>query len=164
VGGDSPGEAPAGGVTPRATPRDRAFTAAPAPSAPTPSAPAPSTSPRAGTAAPEIEELFRVLVDRKASDLHLSTGSVPLLRHDGEIEPISGRPAITAADAERLLLAIAPPRNREEYARRHDTDFAYEIPGLARFRCNFFLDRKGMGGVFRVIPSKIITVEEMGIS
>ena len=55
-------------------------------------------------------------------------------------------------------------RNREEFERRHDTDFAYEIAGLARFRCNFFMDRKGMGGVFRVIPTKIMTAEDMGLS
>ena len=73
-------------------------------------------------------------------------------------------PCSTAADTERILWPIAPERNREEFKRRHDTDFAYEIPGLARFRCNFFLDRKGMGGVFRVIPTKIITAEEMGLS
>jgi len=164
-GGVTPGGTSAGGVTPQATPPDRAFTAAaPAPPAPAPSAPGQSTQPQAGAATPEIEELFRVLVDRKASDLHLSTGSVPLLRHDGEIEPIGGRPAISAADAERLLLAIAPPRNREEYARRHDTDFAYEIPGLARFRCNLFMDRKGPGGVFRVIPSRIMSAEDMGLA
>src|SRR6202022_85488 len=63
-----------------------------------------------------------------------------------------------------ILMPIAPERNREEYARRHDTDFAYMIEGLARFRANFFVDRKGMGAVFRVIPSKIITAEDMGLS
>src|SRR5436309_489769 len=63
-----------------------------------------------------------------------------------------------------MLWPIAPERNREEFKRRHDTDFDYEIAGLARFRCNFFMDRKGMGGVFRVIPSKIISSEDMGLS
>jgi twitching motility protein PilT len=87
-----------------------------------------------------------------------------MLRHDGDVKPIPGRPAMTAADTERVLWAIGPERNREEFKRRHDTDFAYEIKGLARFRCNWFMDRKGMGGVFRVIPSKIITAEEMGLS
>ena len=88
-----------------------------------------------------------------------------MLRHDGEITVAPrARPCSAAADTEKLLWPIAPERNREEFKRRHDTDFAYEIAGLARFRCNFFLDRKGMGGVFRVIPSKIITAEEMGLS
>jgi twitching motility protein PilT len=63
-----------------------------------------------------------------------------------------------------MLLSIAPERNRAEFATRHDTDFAYEIPGLARFRCNLFMDRLGPGGVFRVIPSRIMTAEEMGLA
>jgi len=99
----------------------------------------------------------------KASDLHMSVGSPPIVRHDGEIKPLPDRAVLTPADTERMLWPIAPERNREEFKRRHDTDFAYEIPGLARFRCNFFMDRKGMGGVFRVIPSRIMTAEEMGL-
>ena len=134
---------------------------------------APATVPSAPPARPaaagdgptgEIDELFRTLVSMKASDLHMSVGSPPLVRHDGEIKPLADRAVLTAADTERILLPMAPERNREEFHRRHDTDFAYEIPGLARFRCNFFRDRKGMGGVFRVIPSKIMTAEEMGLS
>jgi twitching motility protein PilT len=112
----------------------------------------------------EMDSLFRQMVEIKASDLHLSSGSVPMLRHDGEMTPMPGRATLTPADMERVLMPIAPERNREEFARCHDTDFAYEIEGLARFRCNFFMDRKGMGAVFRVIPSKIITAEEMGLS
>ena len=87
----------------------------------------------------------------KASDLHISAGSPPMVRHDGEIRILPDRAGADARRTrEKLLWPIAPERNREEFERRHDTDFAYEIAGLARFRCNFFLDRKGMGGVFRV--------------
>jgi twitching motility protein PilT len=110
-----------------------------------------------------MDELFRTLVEMKASDLHVSVGSPPTVRHDGEIQALPDRAVLSAADTERMLWPIAPERNREEFKRRHDTDFAYEIPGLARFRCNFFMDRKGMGGVFRVIPTKILTAEEMGL-
>jgi twitching motility protein PilT len=116
-----------------------------------------------GPAAP-MEELFMTMVEMKASDLHISVGSPAMVRHDGEIKHLPGRPVLTAEDTERILWPIAPERNREEFKRRHDTDFAYEIKGVARFRCNFFMDRKGMGGVFRVIPSKIITAEDMGLS
>jgi twitching motility protein PilT len=122
------------------------------------------TSAPTPTLTDEMDSLFRQMVEIKASDLHLSAGSAPMLRHDGEMKPMSGRPVLSAADIERVLMPIAPERNREEFARCHDTDFAYEIEGLARFRCNFFVDRKGMGAVFRVIPSKIITAEEMGLS
>jgi len=111
-----------------------------------------------------IDSLFRQMFELKASDLHLSSGSVPMLRHDGEMKEMPGRVTLTAADVERLIWSIAPDRNREEFAEKHDTDFAYELEGVARFRCNVFMDRKGPGAVFRVIPSKIITAEEMGLS
>ena len=132
--------------------------------APRPAPPAPAVPRRREGATAEIDELFATMIEMNASDLHMSVGSTPMVRHDGEIKPIPGRPVLDPADTERILWPIAPERNRQEFQRRHDTDFAYEIPGVARFRCNFFLDRKGMGGVFRVIPSKIITAEEMGLS
>jgi twitching motility protein PilT len=64
----------------------------------------------------------------------------------------------------KLLLSIMPQKNREEFEARHDTDFAYEIMDLARFRANVFMDRKGMGGVFRIIPNNILTAEQLGLS
>jgi twitching motility protein PilT len=137
------------------------------PPAAMPSPPPPTVKvapyPPSGLTAP-MDELFRIMVARKASDLHISTGSPPMLRHDGEIVVIDGKPVLKPEDTQKLLWPIAPERNREEFLRRHDTDFAYEIPELARFRCNFFMDRKGMGGVFRQIPNKIMTAEEMGLS
>jgi twitching motility protein PilT len=111
-----------------------------------------------------MDALFRQMVEVKASDLHLSAGSPPMMRHDGEMKRLPGHEAMTASELERVLWPIAPQRNRDEFSQRHDTDFAYEIEGLSRFRCNFFTDRKGMGAVFRVIPSKIMTAEEMGLS
>ena len=134
------------------------------PAAPVPAPAAVATAaPRGSGPAAEFEELLRVMVEMKASDLHISVGSPPMVRHDGDVKVLPGRAVLAPADTERMLLPIAPERNREEFQRRHDTDFAYEIPGLARFRCNFFMDRKGMGGVFRVIPSRIMTAEEMGL-
>src|SRR5256712_13638214 len=104
------------------------------------------------------------MVEMKPTSLHMTASSLPIIRHDGEMEALPGRGVLTAADTERMLWPIAPERNREEFKRRNDTDFAYEIDGLARFRCNFFRDRKGMGGVFRQIPGKIMSAEEMGLS
>ena len=119
---------------------------------------------QAWESAAEMEKLFRTLVETRASDLHISAGCTPMLRHDGDVKPVPGWPVLSGDDTERILWPIGPRRNREEFNRRHDSDFAFEIPGLARFRCNWFLDRKGMGGVFRVIPTRIITAEEMGLS
>jgi twitching motility protein PilT len=112
-----------------------------------------------------LDALFREMFALRASDLHVSTGAAPMLRLDGEIRPMPGQTrALSAAEVEQLLMPIAPEKNRAEFRERRDTDFAYELPGVSRFRCNFFMDRKGMGGVFRVIPSKIMTAEEMGLS
>ena len=131
-----------------------------------PAAPPRAEAPDAEQGSPRqaMEALLRALAEGRGSDLHVSAGSPPSLRLDGEMTPMAGRAALGPADTERLLLSIAPPRNREEFERRHDTDFAYEIAGVARFRCNLFLDRLGIGGVFRVIPHKIITAEDMGLA
>ncbi|HEX7832305.1 MAG TPA: type IV pilus twitching motility protein PilT [Thermoanaerobaculia bacterium] len=134
---------------------------APGPAA-TPVAAAPATYRPTGR---PIDDLFSQMFSLKASDLHISTGSAPMLRLDGEIKPMPGHTTVlSAADVEALLMPIAPEKNRTEFKQRHDTDFAYELAGVSRFRCNFFMDRKGMGGVFRVIPSKIMTAEDMGLS
>jgi twitching motility protein PilT len=118
----------------------------------------------AATNTTPMDTLLRAMAQMRASDLHMSAGQVPHVRHDGEMKAMPGAPVLAASDTERLLLSIAPPRAREEFQRRHDADFAYEIPGVARFRGNLFVDRKGVGGVFRIIPSKILTAEELGLS
>ncbi|HYQ04537.1 MAG TPA: type IV pilus twitching motility protein PilT [Polyangiaceae bacterium] len=111
----------------------------------------------------EIDRLLKKLVDSKGSDLHMSVSSVPLIRKDGEIEPLAGLPVLTPESMERMIMPIVPPRNKEEFARTHDSDFAYELPGVCRFRANLFVDLKGIGAVFRIIPSKILSVEDLGI-
>jgi len=119
----------------------------------------------ASTGPPPIDRLFHVMFERKASDLHLSVGMPPLIRKDGEITPLeTDAPALDTVSMTALLDPIMPQKNRDEFLERHDTDFAYEIAGLARFRSNMFMDRKGPGAVFRVIPSKILTAEDLGLS
>ena len=129
----------------------------------TPQAAAPA---RARVGAPPIDRLFHLMFEAKASDLHLSVGMKPLVRKDGEIKVArdESAPAFDPESMWEMLDPIMPERNREEFERRHDTDFAYDIPGLARFRSNIFMDRKGPGAVFRVIPSKILTAEDLGLS
>jgi twitching motility protein PilT len=123
------------------------------------------SAPPAPAAGHAIDRLFRLMCEVGASDLHLCVGMPPLVRKDGEIQPIeAGAPALTPDSVVALLNPIMPSKNREEFERRHDTDFAYEITGLARFRANIYMDRKGRGGVFRVIPSKILTTQDLGLS
>ena len=112
-----------------------------------------------------IDTLFHAVVAAGASDLHLCVGSPPMIRKDGRIQPIDpAAPPLTPQDLSALLAPIMPETNRKEFSERHDTDFAYEIPELARFRANAFADRKGPGAVFRVIPAKILTAEQLGLS
>ncbi len=112
-----------------------------------------------------MDALFHKMAEVGASDLHLSVSMPPMIRKDGRMAKLECSEAtLTPASMKELLHSIMPEKNQEEFARRNDSDFAYEIPGLARFRANIFADRKGMGGVFRIIPTKILTAEQLGLS
>src|SRR6266403_2157947 len=111
----------------------------------------------------KLGKLLRALVQSSSSDLHLRVGEPPLFRTHGEIKRQSGT-VRGVNDLELLVLSIMPERNRCEWKETGDTEFAYEISGLARFRVNAARDRRGPVAVFRVIPAKVVTVEEMGVS
>jgi twitching motility protein PilT len=110
-----------------------------------------------------IDRLLNKLLDLKGSDLHISTNSPPMMRVDGEMRLVQGYEALSGEQVQRMLMPIVPPRNREEFDKTHDSDFAYELPGKARFRANLFVDLRGMGAVMRVIPSKILTVDDLNL-
>jgi twitching motility protein PilT len=112
----------------------------------------------------EIGVLLKTLVDQSASDLHLRVGEPPILRIHGELKRMEGVEPVTNASLEAMLASIMPERNIAEFSEVGDTDFAYEMPGVARFRANGFRDHHGAGGVFRVIPATVATVEGLGIS
>ncbi len=111
-----------------------------------------------------MDELFRLMAEEGCSDLHLTSGCPPLFRKDGGMVNLGDREAIPAARAHEMLYSITPPRRRAEFEASNDSDFSYEIPGVGRFRCNLFRDRKGVGGVFRIIPSDILTAEDLHLS
>ncbi|HLY73738.1 MAG TPA: type IV pilus twitching motility protein PilT [Planctomycetota bacterium] len=113
---------------------------------------------------PALDELFRTMVERKASDLHYSTGSLPFLRLNGEMVPAEGKPVISHEMARTVLWELMPEKNRVEFKERHDTDFAYELAGCGRLRANIFMDRNGIGGVFRLIPERVLSVEDLKLS
>ncbi len=113
----------------------------------------------------KMDALFNKMAETGASDLHISVSVPPMVRRDGKMALLDpDEAAFTPETARELLSSIMPAKNLEEFARRNDTDFAYEIPGLARFRANIFMDRKGIGGVFRIIPSDIMTAEDLNLS
>ena len=135
-----------------------------APPAPEPPPPEPSASHSyAGVGADNtIENLLRKMLEMGASDLHLSTGSPPHVRVHGAMQSLPGPPFDAGVLLDRIY-EVTPKRNREEFERRHDTDFAHAIPGLSRFRANLFRDRHGPGAVFRAIPFEILTPEQLGL-
>jgi twitching motility protein PilT len=110
-----------------------------------------------------IDRLLNKLLEVKGSDLHISTGARPMMRVDGEMRTVDGYDVLAPEQVSRLLMPIVPPRNREEFEATHDCDFAYELPGKARFRANLFVDLRGMGAVMRVIPSKILSVDDLNL-
>jgi len=110
-----------------------------------------------------LGDLLRALVQSKSSDLHLRVGEPPLFRTHGEMTRQAG-PPLSTDQLQLMLLAIMPERNRTEWKDTGDSDFAYEIAGLARFRVNAARDRKGPLAVFRVIPAQVVSVEQLGIT
>jgi twitching motility protein PilT len=107
-----------------------------------------------------IDELLVYMKEAGGSDLHLAAGIAPRIRRRGGLEPVPEWDVLSDAKLRELLKPIAPDNNWAEYA-KGDTDFAYGIPGVARFRANYFVQDAGAGAVFRVIPEKILTLEEL---
>ena len=112
----------------------------------------------------QIDVLFQTMVEKKAADLMITVGAKPVLKISGEITYLDDFGEVSAEDADAVLSEIMPERNREEFAKINDTDFAYELKGSGRFRCNVFRNRLGMGGVFRLIPDKIVTTEDLNLA
>ena len=109
-----------------------------------------------------LDRYLKVVVEHGASDLHYCSGCKPILRKDGGLVGLREDP-IDPETAHRVLVEIMPEKNIEEYRETNDTDFAYEIPGVARFRVNIYRDLKGPCGSFRVIPADILTCEQLGL-
>jgi twitching motility protein PilT len=156
-------ELAAGPDGPRAVVRPSATGAAPAGATSGAAPPAAVRGPDLAEARAAMELLLRLLVDSGASDLHLRSGEPPLLRRHGELVRES-HAAIPAERLDTMLLAIMSPKEVAEYKEGGDTDWAYEIEGLARFRCNAARDRHGPLAVFRIIPTTVRTADEMGLS
>lgn len=110
----------------------------------------------------QIDAFFKLMNEQGASDLHLASGSQPILRVRGEMERIKYKP-FESEELKKLLYEITPEEKIKVFEEMGDMDFAYEIPGLARYRCNFFNQKWGVGAVFREIPSEILTADQLGL-
>ena len=109
-----------------------------------------------------IDSFFKFMMEQKASDLHLSTGNQPMLRIHGDLVRIDA-PPLESDDLKALVYEIAPETKIKTFEETGDVDFGYEYPGFARYRANFLNQKNGIAAVFRLIPSKVLTLEELGL-
>jgi twitching motility protein PilT len=110
----------------------------------------------------KIDAFFKLMHDQGASDLHLVSGQQPALRIRGDIERVKYK-LLTDDDLRSMLYEIAPEEKVKNFEESGDIDFGYEIPGLARYRANFFMQKNGIGAVFREIPNTILTAQQLGL-
>ena len=109
-----------------------------------------------------IDDYFDIVVQNKASDLHLQEGQPPKMRLHGDIVPLRDT-ALTHAEMEQMLSEVAGPQRWGAFQKKGDADLAYELDADARFRCNLHRQLHGLGGIFRLIPNKIATLEQLGV-
>lgn len=107
----------------------------------------------------KIDAFFNLMFEQKASDLHMSSGNPPILRINGELHRVD-YPILENDNLKGMLYEITPEYKIKAYEESGDVDFGYEIPGLSRFRVNFFNQKNGVGSVFRQIPSKVLSFED----
>ena len=111
----------------------------------------------------DITELLAFSVKQGASDLHLSAGLPPMIRVDGDVRRIN-LPPLEHKQVHDLMYDIMNDKQRKDFEEFLETDFSFEVPGVARFRVNAFNQKRGAAGVFRTIPSKVLSMEDLGLS
>lgn len=111
----------------------------------------------------KLDRIFRTALEYKASDIYITTGVKPVLRIHGDLVRVEEHLDLTAQAVEEYLFETMNEEQKKEFLTKKDIDFSLEIPGVSRFRVNCFMTRKGMGGVFRVIPSVIQSMADLGL-
>lgn len=111
----------------------------------------------------EIDKYFRIVKETGASDLHVLAEATPKTRIHGELEPIPGEGILSEEVLRKMLFEIIDDRQRQKFLKTYDLDFAYGIEGVARFRCNYLMQKTGCGAVFRMIPEKIQTIADLNL-
>ncbi len=110
----------------------------------------------------KLDDLFRVMVKNGASDLHLTSGSIPSLRVSGDIQPLNYR-ALNDSEVRALIYEILSPEQIQKFEETCELDCSYQVDDCGRFRCNVFMQRIGIGAVFRHIPSQILSMKDLGL-
>ncbi len=110
----------------------------------------------------ELDSFFKLMSEQRASDLHLSTGNPPVLRINGDLVRVD-YPALDGDHLKKMVYEIAPEQKIKEFEETGDVDFGYEIPTVARYRANFLNQKNGIAAVFRLVPSKVYTIEDLSL-
>jgi twitching motility protein PilT len=110
-----------------------------------------------------VDNFLRILLQHKGSDLHLRSELAPFMREHGEMTPLPAQPPLSSDQCRELIVEIMPERNRAAFEADWDTDFAYQVEGLGRFRVNALQDRHGIGAVLRSIPTKPLTADQLNL-
>ena len=111
----------------------------------------------------QLHQLLRAMIEKGSSDLHITTGTPPLLRIDGSIVPLK-LPKLDPVDTKRLCYTILTEEQKIQFEQTNELDFAFGVRGLSRFRANIFMQRDNVAGAFRTIPFKILSFEELGLA
>ncbi|MDO8963073.1 MAG: PilT/PilU family type 4a pilus ATPase [Coriobacteriia bacterium] len=160
----APAPAPAGYGAPQPSPEPSAAPQ-PTPAPVTVQSPVsrPASAGQASGDAPHIDDLLRAMIDMGGSDLHINVGSPPGIRLRGELVPVEGMKPLMPKDTQEMILSLLSEEQRRRFETELELDFAYSIPGLSRFRANVLQQRNSMGAVFRVIPLRIPTMQELAL-
>src|SRR5947209_17942081 len=111
----------------------------------------------------DFAEVLLEVVDRRASDLHLTVGAPPMLRNRGRLVPMDGYPALTPTDTREIIYSILSNSQRQKLENNWQLHFAYAITGAARFRVNAYFQRAALGAAFRLIPFDVVPLETLGL-
>ncbi len=110
-----------------------------------------------------LDSLFTRMFELEASDLHMTSGRKPMFRLHGDMVTIDDCADLTPPQMRQILYEIIPEERKAQFEENGDIDFAYELAGVARFRCNYFMDHRGPGAVFRLIPAEVLSADKLGL-
>jgi twitching motility protein PilT len=111
----------------------------------------------------DFAQVLLEVLDRRASDLHITAGAPPMLRTRGRLTPMEGYPVLTPTDTREIVYSILSDGQRQKFETNWQLDFAYQIPGTARFRVNAYFQRSAVGAAFRLIPFEVVPLETLGL-
>ena len=111
----------------------------------------------------DFAEVLLEVVDRRASDLHITAGAPPMIRTRGRLTPMEGYPVLTPTDTREIVYSILSDGQRQRFENNWQIDFAYQIPGRGRFRVNAYFQRSAVGAAFRLIPFEVVPLETLGL-